>query len=292
MPEQKPLRGVVLMLIAIVCFATLDAIVKHLANRVPLPLMVWFRYAIHCLLMVLILGPSMGRGLLRTRRPWALTARGLTLIATTALGMAAFRAMPLAETTAIIFLSPLIVSIAAGPVLGERVGIGRWIAVAAGFSGVLLIARPGSGITTSGLLFGLGTAACYSIYQLHTRMLAASENTYALLFFTALTGTAVMSAGLPFYWVPLSLDGFDTALLVATGVLGGVGHLLLTRAFRHAPASTLSPLLYVQLAWAALFGWLFFDHLPDALAMLGMAVIATSSGGLALMENRRGRSGV
>ncbi|MCK9285736.1 MAG: DMT family transporter [Rhodocyclaceae bacterium] len=290
MPEQKHLRGIVLLLLAIVCFASLDVIVKYLSTHVPLLVMVWFRYAIHCLLMIVLLGPTMGRSLLRTKRPWALTMRGLTLIATTVLGMAAFRAMPLAETTAIIFLSPLIVSIAAGPLLGERIGVERWIAVAAGFSGVLLIARPGSGITTAGVLFGLGTAACYSIYQLHTRMLADSENTYALVFFTALTGTAVVSAGMPFYWHPFSVDGFDSALLIAMGMLGGGGHLLLTRAFRHAPASTLAPFLYVQLAWATFFGWLFFDHLPDAFAIAGMVVIASSSGGLALLERRRAAS--
>ncbi len=290
MPEQRPLRGIALLLLAITCFASLDAVVKHLSATVPLLVIAWFRYAIHCLLMIAILGPTMGRGLLRTERPWALILRSLTLVGTTVLGIAAFSAMPLAETTAIIFLSPLIVSIAAGPVLGERVGWQRWLAAGAGFCGVILIARPGSGITLDGVLYALGTAVCYSVYQLQTRKLAATENTYVLLFHTALTGTLTITAVLPFFWRSFPLGGADYIMVFALGAVGGIGHLLLTRAFRHAAASILSPFLYAQLAWAALFGWLFFNHLPDAYTFTGMLIIACSSGGLALVERRRATS--
>lgn len=287
MQHHLPLRGFNLMMIAIICFAGHDAIVKHLAGHVPVLVIVWFRYAVHCLMMAVLLGPKLGRGLIRTQQPWALTLRGLTLIATTILSMAAFRTMPLAETTAVIFLSPLIVSLAAGPVLGEKIGRMHWLAVAVGFCGVLLIARPGGGLVGSGLLYALCAAAGLSIYQLQTRKLARSESAYTLLFFTALSGTFVMSLGAPFYWRPFALDWLDGALLFSLGAIAAVGHLLMTQAFRYAPASTLSPILYLQLAWATLLGWLIFGHWPDTYAIAGMLIIATSSGGLVLLERRK-----
>ncbi len=287
MHEHRPLRGIALMMFAIVCFAGHDAIIKHLSAQVPLLIIVWFRYTVHCMLMLAMLGPKVGRGLIATRHPWALTIRGLTLVITTILGAAAFRNMPLAETTAVIFLSPLIVSLAAGPMLGEKIGWMHWLAVATGFCGVLLIARPGSGIVGIGLVYALGAAACLSLYQIQTRKLARSENPYVLLFFTALTGSVVMSFGAPFYWSSFSLDGLNIGLLLSLGVIAAAGHLLLTNAFRHAPASTLSPTLYLQLAWSALLGWLVFDHIPDKCSIIGMIVIATSSGALVLLEHRR-----
>ena len=287
MHEFHPMRGIALMMLAVVCFAGGDAMVKHLTTHVPVLIIVWFRYTVHCILMLILLGPTVGRGLIRTDKPWALTLRGLTLVITTMLGTAAFHTMPLAETTAVIFLSPLIVSLAAGPVLGEKIGWPHWLAVAAGFCGVLFIARPGSGIVGIGLFYALGAASGLSIYQLQTRKLAGSENPYVLLFFTALTGTVVMSLGAPFYWSSFSLDGLTGGLLLSLGAIAALGHLFLNQAFRHAPASTLSPTMYMQLAWATLLGWLLFDHWPNGYAIVGMIIIAISSGGLIVIEHRR-----
>lgn len=287
MPEHHPLRGILLMLAAVFCFASLDASVKHLSALVPILILVWVRYLVQFVLMVVLLGPTMGRGLLRTSRPWAMIVRAITMLATTAFGMMTFRAMPLAEATAVVFVSPLLVGLLSGPVLKEHVGTPRWAAIALGFTGVLLIARPGSGITAEGLAWALATALLYAIYQIQTRQLAPTENTWTLLFYTAWVGTAAMTALLPWYWVLPALAGIDWGLLLALGVFGGVGHFLLTRAFRYAPASTLSPLLYAQLVWAALYGGMFFGHWPSHLALAGMGVIVASSLGLALFERHR-----
>jgi hypothetical protein len=287
MHQHHPLRGIALMMLAIICFAGHDAIVKHLSLQVSILIIVWARYSVNCLLMLAVLGPRMGRRLIKTERPRALALRGLSLVLTTVLGAAAFRNMPLAETTAVIFLSPLIVSLLAGPVLGEKIGWAHWLAVVTGFGGVLLIARPGGGILGIGLVYAIGAAIGLSFYQLQTRKLSASESPYVLLFFTALTGAIVMSLGLPLYWQSFSLDWMDGGLLLSLGAIAAAGHLFLTQAFRFAPASTLSPTLYMQLAWAVLLGWLFFDHWPDAYAVAGMVVIAASSSGLMLLEHRK-----
>ena len=129
MPEPRPLTGVALMLAALFCFALLDATSKHLSQIYSVPLLVWARYTLHCLMMVIVLAPSMRMKL-----------------AVTGFAMAAFRIMPLAEATALLFVAPLFVVLLAGPLLGERAGPLRWLAVLAGFGGTLLIARPGSSL--------------------------------------------------------------------------------------------------------------------------------------------------
>jgi drug/metabolite transporter (DMT)-like permease len=286
MPEQKPLAGIVLMLAAVLCFAALDATSKTLSQTFSVPLLVWARYSFHLLLMLVFLGPSMRLRLVKTRRPWLQTVRALLLVGVTGFAMAAFRLMPLAETTAILFVTPLAVAVLAGRFLGERVGAARWIAVAAGFAGMLLIARPGGDLSPTGVMFTLAAAACYAVYQIQTRILSPGENTWTMLFYTALVGTVGMSLALPLFWSG-PLPSRDEALMIASlGIYGGTGHFMLISAFRHASASTLSPFLYVQLVWAALFGWLFFGHVPDALSIAGMAVIVVSSLAMAAWERR------
>lgn len=281
-----PLRGVALLLCALLLFAVLDATAKHLAATLPVPMLAWGRYTVHLLLMLIVLGPSQRGALIATRRPAAQAVRGLMLAGTTVFGIAAFRTMPLAETTALIFVSPLLVALLAGRWLGERVGRLRWIAVATGFAGVLLIARPGGALSGSGIAYALGAATCYSIYQLQTRQLGRTESTLTMLFYTALVGTAVLSLTLPLFWDQARPSGLQVLMICSLGLYGGGGHFLLIRAFRHAPASLLSPFLYVQLVWATLLGWLVFDHLPDRWAIVGGVVIAASGLALAFGERR------
>ncbi len=290
-PRQRPYHAIVLMLSAVACFALLDATAKHLAQTYAVPLLAWVRYATHLVIMLVVLGPSMRLRLVRTARPLALALRGLMLAVTTIAFMAAFRIMPLAETTALSFVAPLFVALAAGPLLGEHVGPARWLAVLGGLVGVVLIAHLGSddvSIPAEGLAYALAGAAAYGIYQVQSRALSPTENTLTMLFFTALVGTAALSATLPWAWGGPLPDIRDGALMMLLGVLGGIGHLLLTRAFRFAPASFLSPFSYAQLVWAALLGWLLFDHLPDGRSLTGIAVIAASGIALAASHRRRG----
>lgn len=286
MPEPRPLRGVALMLAALVFFSILDATAKHLSQTYAVPLLVWARYAGHFLLMLVFLAPAMRWKLVATRRPGRQVLRAVLLVGVTGLVMAAFRTMPLAETTAIVFVTPLLVALLAGPLLGEKVAATAWLAVAAGLAGMLLIARPGGQLSMPGIALALGAAVCYAFYQIQTRQLAATEDTTTMLFYTALVGTAAMSLGLPWFWGGPLPGVVDTLLIASLGIWGGTGHWLLTRAFRHAPASTLSPFIYTQLIWASLLGWRVFGQLPDGPAVAGMAIIA--GGGLLLAwSNRR-----
>ena len=285
--EPHPLRGVLLLLGSLFFFAALDATAKQLAATYSVPLLVWARYLVHCLLMVVLLGPQLGRRLLATRRPARQVVRALMLVGCTGCGFAALARMPLAETTAVAFTAPLLVAIRAGPWLGERLPPGRWLAVIGGFLGVLLIARPGGAASADGIALALLAAACYAVYQILTRQLAPGENTLTMLFYTALVGTLTMSVFLPWFWqAPATIPAGDLAAIFALGVLGGCGHFLLIRAFRHAPASLLSPFIYLQLVWAIALGAIVFGNWPDFPSLLGMAIIVSSGSSLALRLKR------
>jgi drug/metabolite transporter (DMT)-like permease len=284
MHSHHPLRAVTLMLAAMCCFALLDATSKHLSQTFNVPLLVWARYTVHFVLMVIFLGPRHRARLVATTRPAAQIVRALLLVAVTGFAMAAFRIMPLAETTALIFVTPLIVALLAGPMLGERVGTPRWIAALVGFGGMMLIARPGSALAPAGVAYTLIAAVCYAFYQIQTRKMTATEKPLTLVFYTALVGTAAMSLALPWIWTGPAPNATEALMIVSLALYGGTGHFLLTHAFRHAPASTLAPFLYAQLIWASLLGWLFYDQWPDTLSIAGMIVIVVSGVAVALVE--------
>lgn len=281
-----PLRGILQMLAAVLCFALLDATAKHLSQKFPVPMLVWARYTLHFVLMLLFLAPTLRWNLVATRRPVLQIVRALMLVGVTGFAMAAFRHLPLAETTALLFITPLIVALLAGPFLGERLRPLHWAASVCGFGGALLIARPDGALNATGLALVVAAALCYSVYQIQTRLLSPTENTLTMLFYTALVGTAGMTLAAPLYWSGPLPDWREGLMIASLGLYGGTGHFLLISAFRHAPATTLSPFLYVQLIWATLLGWLVFGHWPDGATLLGMAVIAASSASLALTQRR------
>jgi drug/metabolite transporter (DMT)-like permease len=157
------------------------------------------------------------------------------LVGTTGFSMVGFSLMPLAESTAFLFVTPLVVVILSHWLLKESITGLHWIAVVAGFCGALLIARPGGALNLQGILWMSLAAACYAIYQIQTRQLSPSENTVTMLFYTALVGTVSMTLAAPLYWGGPTPDWIDAALIASLGIYGGTGHLLLTRAFRYAP---------------------------------------------------------
>jgi drug/metabolite transporter (DMT)-like permease len=284
MPEAHRKVGfaVLLMLGATLCFAALDATSKHLSQTYPIPMMVWGRYTFHCLMMLIFLAPSMRLQLVATTRPGAQITRALMLVGTTGFSMAGFSMMPLAESTAFLFITPLVVVILSHWLLKESITGIHWIAVIAGFCGALLIARPGGALNLHGIFWMSLAAACYAIYQIQTRQLSPTENTV-----TMLLGTVSMTLAAPLYWGGPMPNWIDAALIASLGIYGGTGHLMLTRAFRYANASFLSPFLYAQLVWAMLLGWLFYQHLPDMLSVAGMVVIVGSSLSIAVAERMR-----
>jgi drug/metabolite transporter (DMT)-like permease len=267
----------------------MDATTKYLAARYNVPLVVAIRYITHCVLMIALLAPNHGRKLVQTKRTGLVLIRAASLtIASLFMGLALQR-MPVAETTAIVFLGPMLVVLLAGPVLGERIGMHGWIAAIIGFVGVLLIARPDSGLDATGTLFAFCAVGALVVYQLLSRMLVSTEQTFALLFYTALIGSVVYGIFLPWTWHGPAPKIWEILLFLSMGITGGLGHFLYTAAYRHATAPLLAPMNYLQLLWAGLLGWLVFNHVPDMLSVIGICVI-TASGAMISIKSRPGKS--
>jgi drug/metabolite transporter (DMT)-like permease len=284
--RHRPLRGALLCVTGLLLFACMDTTTKYLAASHEVPLIVAARYLVNLALMVVLLAPTQGMKLVRTDRPRLVLLRACCLAAASLLMGLALQRMPVAEATAINFLGPLLVVLAARPLLGEHIGPLGWIAALLGFGGVLLIVRPGSGLEMVGVLCALAAVGTNVGYQLLSRILAGSERTITLLFYTALVGAVCFGTALPWYWEGRMPGGWEPLLFLSLGVYGGLGHYLFTAAYRHAPASLLAPMTYFQLLWAALLGWLVFGHVPDALSAAGMAVVA-ASGLLTALRSRK-----
>lgn len=283
---EQALQGVALVVAATFLFGLADTVGKHLAMLYAVPLVLAVRYAVNLALLVLVMGPRHGAALWRAERLGLMVLRGLCLAAASLSMVFALRLMPVGETVAIIYIAPFLVMLAAGRILGEEVPLIGWIAAGCSFIGVLMIVRPGSGLDPVGVVLCLFNAVCATAYHLLTRVLTRTETTMAMLFHTALVGAVVFVA-----MVPWSLGGampgpWDAALMLALGVLATLGHLMFTAAYRHAPASLLAPVNYLHIVFAAILGAIVFAHVPDALAMAGMALVVLSG---TLVAVRAGR---
>jgi drug/metabolite transporter (DMT)-like permease len=279
------LRGILLVMSAVFMFSSMDTIAKYVLRSYPLPPLIWARYAVHLVFMLLLLAPRMGWDLVRTAHPWLQILRGMLLVASTAFFYLALTLLPLAEAAAISFVGPVLVTALSGPLLGERISARQWIAVTLGFAGVLIIIRPGGGLLTPAAIFPLLTALAFSLYQIVTRKIVGREHPLTTLFYTALVGAAVTSVGLPFAWRTPTL--LQVPLIVAIGLLGGFGHFLLIRAVAQASPSTLAPFIYVQLIWSTGLAFIAFGEFPNSGSLLGMLVIV--AGGLLAIDWRRMR---
>ena len=277
-------RGIALILATTVCFATLDTLSKLINQHLPINEIIWGRYAFHGLALTLLMGPRMKLDLIRTAHPWTQILRSLILLASSGLFTASLLFLPLAEAAALSFVAPLVLTVLSVPLLGERVRTSQWVAVAAGFAGVLVIIRPGGQLFSPATLLPLGCAVTYALFQIITRKYAGRDSAYTTHFWTALVCTVCMSFTLPFLWKTPEWWGW--LALLAMGLVGGIGHYLLIRAYENAPPATLAPFSYVQLVWAGLISWLVFNHVPDSGSMLGMAIIV-GSGLFAIWMQRR-----
>lgn len=279
-------RGIAYMLLATACFATLDASAKLMTREMSVVQAVWGRYLFNFLLFApLLLTTVSPRRLVATRRLGVQLLRAVFLVGATFAFWIGLSYLPLAEAVTLGFVSPLLVTALSVPLLGEKVGVHRWSAVLVGLAGVLIIVRPGVGVMHWAVAMPLLTALSYAFYQILTRILSRTDEALTSLFYGALGGVVLTSLAVPFVWVwPTWQQWLALAWL---GLLGGVGHFLLIRAFTAAPASMLAPFNYSGLLWATLLGWLLFGDLPDGWTLAGAAVIVAS--GLYILQRERRR---
>jgi len=268
---QHLLRGVALMMTAVLMFSSMDTLAKLILRSYPIAPLIWTRYFIQFAFMAAVFGPRMGRGLIRTAHPGLQTLRGLMLASSTLFFYLSLKFLPLAEAAAISFVGPVLVTALSGPLLKERVTPRQWVAVGLGFGGVLIIIRPGGAVFSPAVILPLITALFFSLYQIATRKVAGRDNPVTTLFFSTLVGAIATSVTLPFAWQTPTLP--QAGFIAAIGVLGGVGHFLLIRAVEHASPMALAPFVYVQLVWSTVLAWLVFGDFPDGGTLTGMAVI-------------------
>ena len=270
-------------LLATVAYATVDTLSKYQAREYPVGMIVWARYFVPLVLLLALFLPRRGVAMLRTAFPAVQLVRGVLLTGGTIFIVFAYRVMPIAEAQAISFIHPLLLTLLAVVFLGEKVSPLGWAAVLIGFSGVLIIVRPGGGLFTPAAILPLGLAFCFSSYQIFTRLISGKEDSLNSLFCVLLVGSVAMSLALPFSWVDPSPKGLFFFALI--GVTSGIGHFTMIKALEYAPASLLAPFAYIQLLWVSILGVLVFGDFPDAVTLIGMGVVV--AGGLLVAGSRR-----
>ena len=268
-------RGILMVMTAVAIFSVSDLLSKYLTRFYPIALIVWARFAFHLLLVIVVLTPRLGLALVRTARPGAQIVRGILLLFGSFFFVSALKYMPLAESTSIAYLAPLLVTLMSVVFLKEKVELARWIAILCGFIGVLIIIRPGSNVFSWAVLLPMGNAIVFASYQILTRRLAGLESPYTSIFYAGLIGTLLLTFTLPNYWVQPK-NGLHAAVFIIFGALSGLGHLILIKAYEHAPASRLAPFSYSQLIWVAIIGFLAFGDFPDTWSLVGIAILLAS----------------
>jgi drug/metabolite transporter (DMT)-like permease len=281
---DKPLHAIGLTLLASVIFCAADTIAKQLAGEVSIVQITWTRYVVFVLMALLlttrIRGPSF-----HVHVAWRQVARGLCLVCSSLLFVLGIRDVGLAEATTIGFIGPILVTFLSIPLLGERVDARRWIALAGGMAGVLIVLRPGTGTFHPEGLYRVASALFWSFGVILTRRMSMLERGETTMFWSAVTGLIVLSAIIPFHFVPPTST--QLFLSVAQGVFSSLGQWLVILSLRLAPVSTLAPYSYVQLLWMTIAGFLAFGALPDGWTVVGAAIIVASGLYSVWRERRR-----
>ena len=286
--RASPLTGIGLVVASVACFAVLDITTKYISNSVPLLMALWFRYAFQAVVTTATVLPLRGLAILRTVHPKFHMLRGLLLLSTSLFAFFSLRYMPVGEFTAIVMITPLVITLLAATSLGEKVSPLRWALVTGGFAGTMVIIRPGHDAFEWTTLLPIGLVVSNAWFQVLTSKLVKTENPLTMQFYTGWAGTLVASLALPFVWI--SLDSWMLwACLGLMGLAGTVGHFLLILAYQRAPAATLTPYLFCQIGFAMFGGWLVFSHVPDQWSLVGMGMIAVCGAAGAWLAVRESR---
>ena len=289
MPPPRHLHaGALFLVMSNGLTATVDTAAKYMSPSLHGVQVVWgYSLAI----TVLVLGyaairPEPLRRAFATRRPLLQLGRGAMLFATISMLFMALAYLPLADVIAISFAAPLFITLLAVPLLSERVGAHRITAVVVGLAGVAIVMRPGAGVFEWAALLALASAVFFALFQLTTRVLAATEPPFTTLLYMGIGSLACSSLAVPFFWAPIS--AFEAAVFVIIGALGVAAHVCMIRAYEFTQASFLAPFNYAKLLWAVALGYAIFGDVPQLNVIAGSVVIITS-GLYVLYRERTGR---
>jgi drug/metabolite transporter (DMT)-like permease len=289
-PKQRILLGIALRVGAMAALACLSALVKWTGGRgVPVFEIILFRNLFAFVPLAIYISRTTGFEVLRTERPWGHVLRATIGMTGMVCGFSAVQRLPLTESTALQFTSPLFMTALSALILAEPVGRHRWGAVIVGFVGVLIMARPIPGeMNVVGVALGMASALGAAGAMVAIRQISDTERGPTIVFYFTLAATLMGAVGTAFHWVipdPLTL-----AMLVLAGLIGGVGQMLLTEALRNAPLGIIAPFDYTQLIWATGFGLVIWGELPHPLTLVGAVIVAGSGVYILHRELRRFRA--
>lgn len=284
--DRRVLLGILFMCISAMIFPFMNGLVQILSRDYPSEQIIWARTASHLLVALLWLLPSQGVAALRTRRPALQILGSICLITSTAMFFFGVKSIPLAKAAAISFTAPFFVALLAWAFLGERIRGPRLAAVVIGFAGVLVVIRPGLEVVQWASILIVGSAACYAVYQIVARRVAGHDRPETSVVYSALVGTIVMSAIVPWVWV-MPKTPLDAGLMLALGVLGASGHYCVVRSLAYAEANIVSPFQYAQIIGSVGIGWAIAGLLPDVYTWIGSAVICGAGIYIAVTQTRR-----
>ena len=270
---DDPVRGILLIVAAMVFFSLSDSCSKLLGETLPPVEVVWLRYGGFTVLMLPALLHRPAR--FRSSAPALQIGRGLGLLGSAVFFTAGLRFLAMADATAMSFVSPLFITALSIPVLGEKVGVRRWSAIVVGLVGVLIVVRPGTSAFNPASIFPLLSSVSWACGIVLTRKMSHSnDDIVTTLGYAAITGFVVMSLMLPLVWVAPS--GRAVAIGAFMACVSTAAQWLVVMGYRRANASVLAPFSYTQLVWSSLAGFLLFSMVPDLMTLAGAAVIIAS----------------
>lgn len=284
--------GIACLILGQWTLSLLDTAGKLLAlSSYHVVMIAWMRYTINTAFMAVTLAPlyqrRTGSSILRSRHPVLQVCRALLLLLSTIVFFSVLKIAPLAEGTAMNFCAPLIVLAVSPWLLKEKSYPSRWIAVALGFIGMLLVMRPGGAISSAGVMLGAASACIFAVVSILNRKMNQFDPPIVTLFYGGLVGMIASTCLVPYFWSSHAPDLREGLILASTGVTSTLGHYLVNKAYRHAEASLLTPFFYLQVISATTMGWLVFGQLPDLVTAAGIGIICASGMGAAYMEHRR-----
>lgn len=280
-------RAILLTLITVAVFGIQDAVSKMLVQDYSpffITMMRYWGFALFALVIASRQAPL--RQAFRSRTPKLQILRAVLLIADIWFFSLALRTVPLGELQAIVIVYPLLVTLFAIPILGEKVGVFRFAAVGAGFIGALIIMRPGGVPMEWGVAYALISSALYALYIVVTRKVSSVDTSATSLTYVAVVGLILSSAVGVFFWQPMPWTDF--ALVVVMMITTCAGHGIMVFALSMAPASVLQPFNYFSLPWAIVLSIIVFGHWIDPISLVGAGVIVAA--GLVVMARERMRA--
>mgnify|MGYP000042833533 CR=1 FL=1 len=280
--SRTNLQGAALALAAFGVYATHDVVVKFLGGSYSAVQIIFFSGLLSFpLVSVMLMGDKRDENLV-PRHPWWTVLRAVTAVMTGVAGFYAFSRLPLAQAYAIFFAMPLLITLLAIPILGEKVGLRRGVAVVVGLLGVIIVLRPGQAELGLGHLAALSAAVTGALTSVIVRKVGEAERSAVLMLYPMVGNFLAMGAALPFVYEPMPVSHLGLMSVIA--LFGFIGGLLTIKAYRMAPAVIVAPMQYSQILWAALYGWLIFGEAVDLYTAVGSAVIIASGVYIVLRE--------